>query len=132
MPIKVNPDGSFTCDTPAEAVEVQRLVLERKHNQATAVKHAGPSAYALAKHYEPHYKAFLESLEKHKGTVVSSGQMVSMLGTTSPMGVGPKLRGIESAMQKDGLSLSTYLEKQPQPDGTMLWRVTPPSEGRST
>lgn len=144
---KVHPDGSISADTPEEALRLQQLILKQPPpvHSAAQVARYGPIFDALVSgHSQPHsaYSAhtnqssgstsaatstyvvsFLESLKPYDGKVVNSGQMAKIMGTDSSTAVGPKLRGYRSALEKNGLSLDSYLKPEKNPDGTTSWLV---------
>lgn len=142
---RVNPDGSISVDTLEEALKLQQQILKSHHPIHSAYSAAQAARHGIQPVSEPYSAqsvytnttsgstgssttssyvvSFLESLKPYDGKVVNSGQMAKIMGTDSSTAVGPKLRGYRTALEKNGLSLDSYLKPEKNPDGTTSWLV---------
>lgn len=127
MPIKVNLDGSFICDTPEEAISLQRLILKEKEPISETRGMVKRPVSALRQFHATSanqtVQAVLTKLMPYNGQTLTADKLGPLLGTESTTGVGPKLRGIRTVLEQEGGSLDDILLPQKQIDGTTVWRV---------
>lgn len=125
---KVNPDGSISCDTPEEALRLQKLILK---GSPAPVAHEPHPSYSHSRFNFNRDVApdtsfigqFIEKLKPLNGTTVTSADMARIMGTNTTTAVGPKLRAYRNAMQGTGRSLDDILHPKLNPDGTKQWTV---------
>ena len=130
----VHPDGSITCDTAEEALRLQQMILAKKPRNEiqravdgylTGVASIGTFS-AAGTVSDATARQFLEKLKPHDGQELDSTKLAEILGSETTNGVGPKLRFLRAALEREGISLDDYLVARFNGDGTKAWRVALP------
>lgn len=111
MGFRVYPDGSITCDTLAEALEVQRAIQAKAISQAaTTVTYVNGEAAISAR--------FIEGIANFKGQDISGDKLAEILGVSSKSALGPKLRVLKRL-----IPLDQHLERTRHRSGVVMWKV---------
>jgi len=121
--IKVHPDGSFTVSDPEDAIKLQSLILARQQREAQARPHLTPAPSGPVNGERPSAK-FISLLKPVSGKEIDSHELTALLGLSSVVGLGVKIRHLTKAFEQDGLKLDDYLtSKAPVGGGPRVWTV---------
>lgn len=114
MPYRVSHDGVITCDTPDEAVALYYRLMD-----GPLLRRVVPSSKQdLVVAYR-----FLERLKEFKGQTIDSYAMRPLLEVSQLMAVGPKLRGINSALRSHGINTEDFMRSLRGKDGRTVWAI---------
>ena len=122
-------DTIFTCDTPAQAVQIHQMAGSASVVASTP-KYPTMAPVVSARlaidpdaHNMPF--AFIEHLKPLDGQYLDSTKMKELVGVQSEHGVGPRLAAWRRLLAKHSppILLNDYITAQKNNSGTMIWAV---------
>ncbi len=120
--VKVNPDGSITVGSIQEALELQGLILARQQEARPRLRKK--SAAPVRVNGERPSEKVIKALKAVSGKEISSETLAKFFDLESTAALGPKIRHLANAFEKDGLKLSDYLESEVRERrGPRIWIV---------
>ena len=135
----VNPDGSITTDSAAQALELQRLITESKKPSierpvdAPETNVSGMRRFkttpapvdltSVSNDLKRTWGEVIGKLVPHHGQIIDSFQLEKLFELQSVKGVGVKVRHLRSLANNVGLTLDDVLIPQPTVDGFSSWKV---------
>ena len=113
------PDGTFSFDTVAEAIEFDRAM--RGVNVATAVPAAGGHKIVYAS--ADQWKNTLDKLRPFHGKNLDAEKLSEILGVSAVTGLGTKLRHLHDRMARQNIDIDNYIIRQQAKDQTVTWHI---------
>ncbi|OGA45567.1 MAG: hypothetical protein A3G25_04835 [Betaproteobacteria bacterium RIFCSPLOWO2_12_FULL_63_13] len=115
----VKPDGSILCDTLEEALALREATLSRASEAQTQsalkeLQRIGQSTPVAT---------FLSKLRPYDGQELDTAGLAKIFEVQSHTVVGPKLRGLRTMFQREGVDLDSYLHEGVGGSGEKVWRV---------
>src|SRR2546422_8988998 len=112
MPIRVLPDGSFLCDSPAEAIQMRDLLMDRKTRETRRdARRAARQVPPLAQSVVSNGTATLVSVLKESPDGISSDDLAERLGVT-PRSLPPLMVSLRRKARDAGHDLDNLLIRE--------------------
>jgi len=118
----VNPDGSINAASVEDALNLSEAILARQQpGQARGKRIVRERTTPVNR--ESSAQKFIQTLEQYSGKEIGSEQLAKIVGVDSAAAVGPKIRHLRAAFEKEDLSLADYLESSKEGRAPTVWKV---------